>query len=333
VPAPFRFCLYCGVSHGPRRADFGKLLTLGAGGRSSATTILSLTAIRTLREADEDPLPREARKLLSFTDNRQDASLQSGHFNDFVEVGLVRSALHRAAFAAGDDGLSHDELTMKVFGELDLPVELYAKEPEAAFAARRQTDRALRDVLGYRLYRDLERGWRITAPNLEQTGLLELQYEALDEVCAADEVWEEMHEPLRTATPERREQIALTLLDYMRRELAIDVDYLEQNWQERLKQRSSQLLIEPWGLEEDEQPIHARVLFPKPRRRAAREYRGDVYVSARGGFGQYLRRPQALGSLSLDQTDEVIRDLLAALVVGGHVRRVAQPADAEAASW
>jgi ATP-dependent helicase YprA (DUF1998 family)/very-short-patch-repair endonuclease len=329
VPAPFRFCLYCGVSHGPRRADFGKLLTLGAGGRSSATTILSLTAIRTLREAGEDPLPREARKLLSFTDNRQDASLQSGHFNDFVEVGLVRSALYRAAFAAGDDGLSHDELTMKVFGELALPVELYAKEPEAAFAARRQTDRALRDVLGYRLYRDLERGWRITAPNLEQTGLLEIEYEALDEVCAADEVWAEMHEPLRSATPERREQIARTLLDYMRRELAIDVDYLEQNWQEQLKQRSSQLLIEPWGLEEDEQPIHARVLFPKPRRRAAREYRGDVYVSARGGFGQYLRRPQALGSLSLDQTDEVIRDLLAALVVGGHVRRVAEPADAE----
>ena len=37
----------------------------------------------------------EARKLLSFTDNRQDASLQAGHFNDFVEVGLLRSALYR----------------------------------------------------------------------------------------------------------------------------------------------------------------------------------------------------------------------------------------------
>ncbi len=33
------------------------------------------------------------RKLLTFTDNRQDASLQAGHFNDFVQVGLLRTAL------------------------------------------------------------------------------------------------------------------------------------------------------------------------------------------------------------------------------------------------
>ena len=45
--------------------------------------------------ADPD-LRDDARKLLSFTDNRQDASLQAGHFNDFVEIGLLRSALYRA---------------------------------------------------------------------------------------------------------------------------------------------------------------------------------------------------------------------------------------------
>ncbi len=330
IPAPFRFCLYCGVSYGGRQVrDFGKLLTLGAGGRSSATTILSLAAIRALREGGEDALPREARKLLSFTDNRQDASLQAGHFNDFVEVGLIRSALYRAARAAGERGLAHDELTMRVFEELALPVELYASEPEAVFAARRETDRALRDVLGYRLYRDLERGWRIMAPNLEQAGLLEIEYEALDEVCAAEDVWAARHEALAKAAPKRREEIARTLLDYMRRELAINVDYLDADWQEQLKQRSSQLLVEPWGLQEDEQPLHARVLFPRPRRRAAREFRGDVYVSARGGFGQYLRRPQALGSLSLADTDRVITDLLEALRIGGLVRRVAEPASAD----
>jgi ATP-dependent helicase YprA (DUF1998 family)/very-short-patch-repair endonuclease len=329
IPAPFRFCLHCGVSHGPRRADFGKLLTLGAGGRSSATTILGLAAIRTLREDGQNALPPEAQKLLSFTDNRQDASLQSGHFNDFVEVGLVRSALHRAALGAGEEGLTHDQVTLKVFEKLALPIELYAREPEAAFAARRETDRALRDVLGYRLYRDLERGWRITAPNLEQAGLLEIDYEALDDVSAAADVWADRHEVLASATPERREQVARTLLDYMRRELAIDVDYLDATWQEQLKLRSNQSLVEPWALEEDEQPIHSRVLFPKPRRRAAREYRGDVYVSARGGFGQFLRRPQVLGSLSLEDTDQVIADLLEALRIGGLVRRVAEPADAE----
>jgi hypothetical protein len=52
----------------------------------------------------------EARKLLSFTDNRQDASLQAGHFNDFTQVALLRSALHKAAKAKGAAGLSHAEL-------------------------------------------------------------------------------------------------------------------------------------------------------------------------------------------------------------------------------
>src|SRR5207248_6037397 len=45
-------------------------------------------------------------KMLSFTDNRQDASLQAGHFNDFIEVGVLRSALYRAVVQAGAEGLA-----------------------------------------------------------------------------------------------------------------------------------------------------------------------------------------------------------------------------------
>ena len=33
-----------------------------------------------------DRLDDDARKFLAFTDNRQDASLQAGHFNDFVLI-------------------------------------------------------------------------------------------------------------------------------------------------------------------------------------------------------------------------------------------------------
>jgi ATP-dependent helicase YprA (DUF1998 family)/very-short-patch-repair endonuclease len=330
VPAPFRFCLRCGVSHGGRQPrDFGKLMTLGAGGRSSATTILGLAAIRSLR-ADEQLKP-EARKLLSFTDNRQDASLQAGHFNDFVEVGLIRSALYRAAAATGLDGISHDELALKVFEALSLPVELYAVDPTVRFGARQEVDRALRDVLGYRLYRDLERGWRITAPNLEQCGLLEMSYTSLADLCTASDVWEGRHALLAQATSADREKVATVLLDLMRRELAVRVDYLSNTWQEGLKQRSSQHLIDPWAIDEEEELMHASVLFPKPRRRAAREYRGNVYVSARGGFGQYLRRPNTFshdhGKLTPDDIETAIRDLLEALRVAGLVVRVEPQSD------
>jgi len=124
LPAPFRFCLHCGVSYGFRlHSDFGKLATLSSEGRSTATTILSLTTIRELRR--ESDLPERARELLSFTDNRQDASLQAGHFNEFVEIALLRSALYKAARNAGAEGITHEVLPQKVaFRVLPLPHRL-----------------------------------------------------------------------------------------------------------------------------------------------------------------------------------------------------------------
>ena len=42
---------------------------------------------------------------------------------------------------------------------------LYSVDPEVKFAAKTETEKALRDVIGYRVYRDLMRGWRVTSPN------------------------------------------------------------------------------------------------------------------------------------------------------------------------
>ena len=199
LSAPFRFCLRCSVSYGFRlTSDFTKLATLSSEGRSTATTILSLGSIRYLRSSDLD---QTARKLLSFTDNRQDASLQAGHFNDFIEVGLLRRALYKAVADAGPEGITHETLTQRVFDALNLDFTLYAVDHTVRFAAAVETQRALRDVLGYRLYRDLRRGWRVTSPNLEQCGLLEIYYQSIDELCAAEDVWNRRHRALSTADP------------------------------------------------------------------------------------------------------------------------------------
>ncbi len=282
IEAPFRFCLTCGVTYGGRlRSDFTKLGTLGSEGRSTATTVLSQSVVRTLREMIEG-IPEDKRggfnaKLLSFTDNRQDAALQAGHFNDFIDVGLLRSALYRAVSAAGPGGLTHEVLTQQIFNELDLPFETYAFNPAAEFKARTDTERALRDVLGYRIYLDLRRGWRITSPNLEQCGLLDVSYESLAELCAAEHVWSGTHDALAGAPPDKREQVAKTLLDYMRRELAIRVNYLDETYFEQLKQVSSQRLIPPWALDQLDDPEHATVMLPRSRR--PDDYRGWSYLS------------------------------------------------------
>lgn len=109
LSAPFCFCPNCRVTYSPRqRKDFGKLATLSSEGRSTATTVLSLAAIRHLKSVEG--IEPKAQKLLSFTDNRQDASLQAGHFNDFAETGLLRAALYQAVNKAGSVGLTHDKL-------------------------------------------------------------------------------------------------------------------------------------------------------------------------------------------------------------------------------
>ena len=113
-----------------------------------------------------------------------------------------------------------------MFDALNLPLERYASNPTVRFQQLAETHRALREVLEYRLYRDLQRGWRITAPNLEQCGLLEIRYLSLDELCQAEDVWQNSHPALVTASPQTRMQVARVLLDYMRRELAIKVDIL-----------------------------------------------------------------------------------------------------------
>lgn len=328
VPAPFRFCLHCGVSYGTRsKSDFGKLATLSSEGRSTATTILGLTAVRALRS--EPTLPEKARKLLSFTDNRQDASLQAGHFNDFVEISLLRAALYRAVAAASPGGLTHEYLTQRVFDALALPIEQYASNPgDLRFALAAEAGRALRDVLGYRIYRDLRRGWRVTSPNLEQCGLLEIRYQSLDELCAAEDVWERCHPALARALPGTRVSVARALLDFLRRSLAIKVDYLERTAQERLQLVSNQKLIPPWGLDENESLEYASVVYPRPGR-GGYDDRSNLFLSPRGGFGLFLGRRTTFPHLELppglEDRQQIIRELLEALRIGGLVEIVDRP--------
>ena len=330
VRTPFRFCQNCGVSYRARRreSDFGKLATLASGGRSTATTILSLSAVRLLRT--EDTLQDHAKKLLSFTDNRQDASLQAGHFNDFVEVGLLRAALLKASANAGSDGLSHDELALEVFKAFKLPLELYAREPGVQFAQKSETEKAFRNVLGYRLYRDQKRGWRITSPNLEQCGLLKIEYPSLDELCAAEDFWNNSHPALVSAAPQTRERVCRVLLDFMRRDLAIDVNYLKPDFYERVQQQSSQRLRAPWSIDEQEKQEYASAIFPRSRKPHDRMY--FTYVSGRSGFGLYLGRRATLpefdpvgGTLKLQDKDAICLDLCRVLCKAGYLVEAVDP--------
>ena len=85
----------------------------------------------------------------------------------------------KAAAEKGPSGLSHADLSGSVFNALSLNFSDYAADPDIRGPARTSTNDALRRVIQYHVYRDLQRLWRVTAPNLEDCGLLRFEYEGL----------------------------------------------------------------------------------------------------------------------------------------------------------
>jgi ATP-dependent helicase YprA (DUF1998 family) len=341
----FLFCLEpaCGVAYAKtQRSERAKLATLGVDNRSTATTVL---AVRTLIELQGDAsLTPEARKLLSFTDNRQDASLQAGHFNDFTQVALLRSALHKAAQTKGADGLSHAELSRGVFDALSLKFDEYAADPEVRGPARTATDDALRRVIQYHVYRDLERGWRVTAPNLEDCGLLRFEYEGLagaDGLLGETDLWNrgfsvrverntevfiDTPAPLQSSPPELRRELITTLLDVLRRNLAIKAEVLDPLKQRDLVDQTQPRLLDGtvWYLDELRELVQSDVAYPRAKKSGESS---GLFISSYGSYGRYLRRSLKEFVLSGDvfgrtEVDTAIRFLLLALKRYGIVEQV-----------
>ncbi len=311
LPTPFLTCLRCGAVYTKRdRDDFRKLARLSSEGRSTATTLIAVAAIDEMRRSK---LEAEAQKLLSFTDNRQDASLQAGHFNDFANVALLRSAV-AAAIAGQPEGqpLNHLHVAQAVLRALDLPQDTYARGVGAYGGAKRRNEETLAAYLEYRIYEDLRRSWRITQPNLEQCGLLRIDYLDLHDVCADETPWQ-IHPILRACGPAQRERAIRAMLEHMRRDLAIDAPCLDRDGQGELIRRVLGALKEPWCFASKEQrELRAATRFVVP---------GDEPVpsawrsfSIRSQLGRFLRSPRAWPALSAPLDDGAYEQLLGALL-------------------
>lgn len=317
VPKPFRFCLNCGITY-ERTSEFRKLSRLSSDGRSTSTTLMAISAIEWMKRHDA-PAP-EARKLLSFTDNRQDASLQAGHFNDFVQAALLRGAIFRALTEEG--GLTHEVIGQKVFDALNLDRARYSKEVVEHGPKAGKADQVFQKYLEYRVLEDLRKGWRVVQPNLEQCGLLKIMYKGLDEVCELEKPWE--HNPVLANTePETRRKAIVELLNHLRSNLAIDVAVLEFGPLEQLRKEAYDSLKEPWTFSEDE-ILKQSALFVLP------DYLSDqrhalFSLTPRSLVGKYLRRRATWGidyDLSDDDYFQLLADLIEALVKCGLLVRV-----------
>ncbi len=305
-PEPFSLCLSCGEFYTGREREFAKLASLSSEGRSSATTILATSL---LRHAARTAAARD--KLLTFTDNRQDASLQAGHFNDFVHVALLRSALCAAVKKHRE--LTFDCIAQVVVEESGLSLRDIAKNaqlsPEAP--AAREVWQAFTELTEYRLYEDLQRGWRIIYPNLEQVGLLRVEYRGLEKLCANAEL-EAACPRLASLDVAARVELLRPILDQFRRKRAIRARVLDESFQQQLRRRAEQHLNEFWGLDPDVNELRPATRFvrPGPSGRLPDAFSETYSLGVRSLIGRYLHRRFGVSKESYGRVLDSLLDLL-----------------------
>jgi hypothetical protein len=321
MPKPFLTCLHCGVVHDKRKNEFTKLSRLSSEGRSTATTLLCLSTVNRLRTSGA--VSPEAQKVLSFTDNRQDASLQAGHFNDFVQTSLLRAALNAALQA--QQKLTHQGLAQAVVEQMGLAQADYAKQVSEYGPGKRRNEEAFRNLIEYRLYEDLRKGWRIVQPNLEQCGLLAIEYEGLDNICGDIDFWRKHAHPLLLqASPAQRYQVVRAVLDQLRKDLVLDADLLQSQRIEQLQKEVRQAIKDPWCFDEYERLNEAHWASTS----TAKTGKGVVKLTPRSKIGRFLRSPQAWPwrSENLSEADYnlLIQTLVQALADAGYLLQSGQ---------
>ncbi len=320
MKAPLLFDPTGGVFYDTKTNEGTKLTKLGSEGRSTSTTI---TAFSILNRLDDAGYQRKDQKLLSFTDNRQDAALQAGHFNDFVQVVRLRAVIRKALEQAPAGYLNYATIGEAVFNALGLSFLDFANmSEESGFAGvRRSFEQCFQDYLVYRAVTDLRRSWRIVLPNLEQCALLAIDYEGLDEI-AADAIWNEVPILAELNVAERRDFI-YTILDFFRLEYAIHSEnYLTQSKLKENEKHFREKLRAPWTLDRNEEFREPFVIRYEPLHRSARlSSKSMGPASALGKFIKlYVRQRSIEVDLHADNYRPFILNLMNDLEQAGFLK-------------
>ena len=331
IPGKFGFCPCCLDQPHPNMRERTKLAGLSGEGRSSATTLLVSTSLEWMNGRNSG-VPRDKRKLLGFTDNRQDAALQAGHFNDFLFVSLLRGAILRAVLDAGDEGIAEDEFGLRVVkalgftaGNKDARIH-WMLDPEAGAVVREDAQRSLAKVLAHRLWTDLRRGWRYTNPSLSVLDLIDVAFIGLDDIAEDTERLAAILPDLGALDVSARKAMLKVLLGAMIEGLAVGTEALDLTVLDAVAQKSRNLLRAPWAIDAKELPRSRTTLFfqaPGKDRVGLREEQTIIRAGHNSRIGRIINRKRIIGT-KLGKTDylTVMTGLMEVLAREGLVSRV-----------
>ena len=289
-PSPLTFCMRCKAAYNRRRGqEFRKLASLGQIGRSTAATIAVNASVSGMLAQGA---PSDECKALSFTANRQDASLQAGHLNDFAQTAQIRAGLVAALQKRPE--LRYDDVGDAIFEALELRPQDFMAQPVDRGPGLEDAKEAVIRVLQYRALEDLSRGWRIVQSNLEQTGLLKIRYDGLDELAADEALWAGTPR-IADAAPDVRIRALSAFLDHLRTQLAIEAKELRRNEIRRLSQRTDNILKDPWAMEEADRRDDRMTMALLPGVSKTPYERRALSLSERSAVARYMRNPRTWG--------------------------------------
>ena len=210
---------------------------------------------------------------------------------------------------------------------LDLTPEEYAKEPGARLTAERAA-KALREAVAYRVYADLSRGWRITMPNLEETGLLHVTYAFIRELAAdtkrwGTDTWSQMPDALRRSPADSANDSSSPCSMRCAATCASAPPSSP-----RKAANASRASPRPTSSHRGHSPTNthtAGVAYPRSRKKGDRSIT-DMFVSGLSAYGRWLRNRSGLkavdgSELSVQDAEDTIRALLEVMKVEGIVER------------
>jgi superfamily II DNA/RNA helicase len=321
MPKPLLFDPTAGAFFIGSPSEGTKLTRLGSEGRSTSTTVLTFSILKHLARYG---FQFKEQKLLSFTDNRQDAALQAGHFNDYIEVIRLRAAICSAVEKHGV--LEHSRLDQAMFDELSLQQKDFSRNVSEFPAVMRDNENALKTYLMYRALHDLRHAWRVILPNLEQCSLLKIGYKNLEENCASDEAWRSI--PLMFNLPrDKRVETIYQILDYFRKSYALHSnEYLTPRAIGENTKIIRERLKDPWTLETRDD-IREPYFMRFENLRQGRNRIFTQSVGPRSSLGRYIKDIARInGQLTKDNEYVVlIRDLFSLLENAGWLKSTPWP--------
>jgi hypothetical protein len=276
--------------------------------------------------------PKKNAKLLGFTDNRQDAALQAGHFNDFLFVSLLRGAILRAALDAGKEGMTEDEFGLRVVKALGYTASNkearihWMSNPEAGAVIREDAQRSLAKVLAHRVWTDLRRGWRYTNPSLSVLKLIDVEFVGLDDIAGDAESLIAILPDLGGLDFGARKKALKLILGAMLEGLAVGTEALDLTVLDTVAQKSRDLLRAPWAIDLKETPRSRTTLFvqaPGKDRVGLREEQTIIRGGHNSRIARVINRKSVMGT-KLGKNDylTVMTDLMELLAREGLVSLV-----------